>query len=77
MTYNDIVKQEKLINYAYLYMEASKKNTYDFRMFRKLRPFFEEIYYGHKRIDAIERDQDIFQRELGRLEGMVRDLKKI
>ena len=34
-------------------MNLSSRNTYDFRMFRKLKPLFEEIYFGRKLIDAI------------------------
>ena len=65
--FNEIVKKEQFIDYAYLFMEPSKKNTHDFTMFRKLRPFFEEIYYGRRTIDAIERDQDIFVKKIEKL----------
>ena len=37
-------------------------------MFRKLRPLFGEIYYGCKAIDAIYRDQNLFEQELERLD---------
>ena len=50
-------------------MNPNRKNAYDFRIFRKLKPLFEEIYFGHKAIDAIDRDQDIFRQEIKRLDG--------
>ena len=67
--FNQIVEKEKVINYSYLYMNPNRRNTYDFRMFRKLKPLFEEIYFGHKAIDAIDRDQQLFVEELERLDG--------
>ena len=65
--YNAIVKKENSINYSYLYMKFGRQE-YDFRMFKKLKPFFEEIYYGHRKIDVTERDQDVFQQGIERLE---------
>ena len=67
--FNQIVEKEKLIDYSYLYMDPSRRNTYDFKMFRKLKPLFVEIYFVCRTIDAIERDQDCFARELERLDN--------
>ena len=50
-------------------MNPSRRNTYDFRMFRKLRPLFEEIYFGRKTIDATGRDQNLFEKELERFDN--------
>ena len=59
--------KKKPIDYSYLCLNPSRRNTYDFRIFRKLKSLFEEIYFGCKTVDAIYRDQDIFARELERL----------
>ena len=50
--FNQIVEEEKLINYSYLYINPNRRNTYDFIMYRKLKPLSEEIYFGRKVIDA-------------------------
>ena len=58
--FNQIVEKEKVINYSYLHMNPNRKNTYDFRMYRKLKPLFEDINFGRKSIDAFGRDQQLF-----------------
>ena len=49
-------------------MNPNRRDTYDFILYRKLKRLFEEIYFGRKAIDAIERDQDLFIQELERLD---------
>ena len=56
--FNQIVEIEKLIDYSYLYMDPRRRNINNFRMFRKLKPLFEEISFGRKTIDSIKRDQN-------------------
>ena len=75
--FNQIVEKEKAINYSYLYMNPNRRNTYDFIMYRKLKRLFEEIYFGRKAIDAIERDQDLFIQELERLDIIIQELNPI
>ena len=67
--FNQTVEKEKLIDYSYLYMNPSRRHTYDVRMFRKLKPLSEEIYLGRKAIHAIERDQNFFEQELKKLDN--------
>ena len=54
---DEIVKKEKLTKYSYIYKKPSNKYEFDFREFEHLKPFFEMIYYGKKRIDSIKKDQ--------------------
>ena len=50
-------------------MNPDRRNTYDFRMYRKLKPLFEYIYFGLKSIDAFGRDQQLFEQQLEELDN--------
>ena len=51
-------------------MKPSPKNCFDSRMFMALKPLFQTIYLGEVLIPAIEKDQDVF-------EGIIKKLQKI
>ena len=42
-------------------MKPSPKNRFDFRMFMALKPLFQTIYFGEVLMQAIERDQGVFE----------------
>ena len=58
--FNEIAQKEKMIDYAYLRMKTSIKHDYDFRVFSKLKPFFERIYFAEILIPAAEGEQIVF-----------------
>ena len=63
--YDEIVQKEKNIDYSYLRMKTtSSKRNYDFKMFSKLRPFFERIYFGDILVPATGREQIAFDGKL-------------
>ena len=58
-------------------MKASARNEFDFREYKHLKPFFEDIYNGRVSIIASKREQRSFATTLDNCKDMVQDLKII
>ena len=63
-----IVDKENLIDYKFRRMKPSSKNDFDFRMFMSLKSLFNKIYFGNVLIPGVERQQDVFDTIIKKLE---------
>ena len=50
-------------------MKPSSKNDFDFRMFMFLKSLFNKIYFGNVLIPGVERQQDVFDTIIKKLEN--------